>query len=206
SSSSRRRGATSTPRRTAPSPTAKPRASRPSPTTSSSAALTSRWQGRSVTRCPRSSPTASGPTSRPFSNPTGAMPYPRWLRPERSRALRSSLRQGLRGRVGKRTRRKLSKSEAMARVRQRDTLPEVLLRRELWSRGLRYRLNQRIAGTRPDLVFASARLVVFVDGCFWHSCPLHGTTPATNQGFWADKLRRNAERDAEHNRALRQAG
>lgn len=108
--------------------------------------------------------------------------------------------------MGKRTRRKLSKSEAMARVRQRDTLPEVLLRRELWSRGLRYRLNQRIAGTRPDLVFVSDRLVVFVDGCFWHSCPLHGTTPATNQGFWADKLRRNAERDAEHNRALRQAG
>lgn len=108
--------------------------------------------------------------------------------------------------MGKRPSRRLSKSEAMARVGQRDTLPEVLLRRELWKLGLRYRLNRRIAGTRPDLVFISGRLAIFVDGCFWHSCPLHGTTPVTNQGFWAEKLRRNAERDAEDNSALHQAG
>lgn len=94
----------------------------------------------------------------------------------------------------------------MARVRQQDTLPELLLRSELWGRGFRYRLNQRVQGTRPDLVFTSNRLAVFVDGCFWHSCPLHGTYPATNKEFWGAKLQRNSERDIEHNQALLKAG
>lgn len=103
-------------------------------------------------------------------------------------------------------RRKLTKSEAMARVKGRDTRPELLLRRALWHRGLRYRINKRVANTRPDLVFASARLAVFVDGCFWHACPLHGTRPATNGDFWRKKLLRNVERDADNTRTLVEAG
>lgn len=107
--------------------------------------------------------------------------------------------------TGKR-RRKLTKSEAMSRVKGRDTRPEMLLRRALWRRGLRYRVNRRVANTRPDLVFLSARLAVFVDGCFWHACPLHGTQPATNAEFWREKLRRNVQRDAENTRTLMAAG
>lgn len=106
---------------------------------------------------------------------------------------------------GKR-RRKLSKSEAMARFKGRDTRPEMLLRRALWHRGLRYRLHRRVADTRPDLVFVSAKLAIFVDGCFWHACPLHGSQPATNVDFWRTKLLRNVQRDAENTRTLMAAG
>ena len=56
------------------------------------------------------------------------------------------------------------------------------------------------------MVFPTAKLAVFVDGCFWHSCPIHGTRPATNSGFWSEKLVRNAERDIEQANRLRGAG
>ena len=59
---------------------------------------------------------------------------------------------------------------------------------------------------RPDFVFAKQRLAVFVDGCFWHGCPRHGTKPKGNAAFWKKKLERNRARDREVNRALRRAG
>lgn len=74
----------------------------------------------------------------------------------------------------------------MSRVRDRDTKPELALRRRLWSIGLRYRLQYRLPG-RPDLTFVGARVVVFVDGCFWHGCPIHATRPATNTEFWTKR-------------------
>lgn len=66
----------------------------------------------------------------------------------------------------------------------------------------------RISGLRfrPDIVFTVCRIAVYVDGCFWHACPRHGTTPARNANFWASKLARNRERDREANRALEAAG
>lgn len=82
----------------------------------------------------------------------------------------------------------------MARIRARDTAPEVATRRALWAAGLRYRLRPDLPGT-PDLAFVGARLAVFVDGCFWHGCPQHYSFPATRQAFWAAKLRRNVDRD-----------
>lgn len=108
--------------------------------------------------------------------------------------------------MGRVTRKALSRSETMARIKGRDTRPEILLRKALWRRGLRYRVNKRIEGIRPDVVFIGSRLAVFADGCFWHACPLHGTQPVTNQEYWRKKLRRNVERDAENNRALQEAG
>lgn len=69
-----------------------------------------------------------------------------------------------------------------------------MLRRKLWSMGCRYRLRLKLPGS-PDLVFLSARLAVFVDGCFWHGCPLHHTLPAANREFWLRKVTRNQERD-----------
>ena len=91
----------------------------------------------------------------------------------------------------------------MARVRSRDTRPELELRRRLWSRGLRYRLAVSLPGS-PDLVFKRPRVAVFVDGCFWHGCPEHGSIPKTNSAFWANKLAQNTERDRQVDRALRE--
>ena len=100
-------------------------------------------------------------------------------------------------------------SERMSRVRRRDTAPELELRSELHRRGLRYRVDRRpLKGipSRADLVFGPAKVAVYVDGCFWHSCPEHGTMPRSNEAFWQDKLGRNRERDAAVNEALAAQG
>ena len=97
----------------------------------------------------------------------------------------------------------------MSRQRSHDTSPERALRSLLHRRGLRYRLHRRpIAGLRrqADLVFAGARVAVFVDGCFWHCCPEHATSPKANGAWWAAKLARNVERDRDTDRRLAEAG
>lgn len=97
----------------------------------------------------------------------------------------------------------------MSRQRRRDTAPEMALRRELHRRGLRYRVDRPvIAGTRSraDLDFATARVAVFVDGCFWHGCPYHGTFPKNNAGWWREKLAANQLRDRTSDRLLTEAG
>lgn len=105
----------------------------------------------------------------------------------------------------KRKGRKFTKSEQMARVRSRNTEPEMILRSLLWKAGLRYRLHFRLPGS-PDLVFLCQRLAIFVDGCFWHGCPQHYTGPVKNADFWKSKLHRNVRRDREANRALEHLG
>ncbi len=104
-----------------------------------------------------------------------------------------------------RHKRKLTKSEQMARVRSRDTGLEIQLRRALWGVGLRYRLRPRLPGT-PDLGFSAAGVAVFVDGCFWHGCPTHYSRPATNVEFWDSKLQRNRARDIRVDEELRALG
>lgn len=94
----------------------------------------------------------------------------------------------------------------MARIKGRDTGPEWSLRRNVWSLGFRYRLQYRIGRARPDMVFIGARLAVFVDGCFWHGCPLHSTKPKNNRDFWEQKLSRNVARDAEQTQWLESQG
>jgi len=93
-------------------------------------------------------------------------------------------------------------------VRNRHTAAELSLRRALHRRGLRYRVNRRVEGIRsqPDIVFGPARVAVFVDGCFWHSCPLHATHPRANGEWWSQKLERNRERDRQTDAALRDQG
>src|SRR5262245_31016769 len=85
----------------------------------------------------------------------------------------------------------------MQRQARRDTAPELALRRALHSRGLRYRVDAKVVGARrrADVVFSTAKVAVFVDGCFWHTCPLHGTVPKSNRDWWVAKLAANAERD-----------
>ena len=97
----------------------------------------------------------------------------------------------------------------MQAQRERDTGPELALRRELHRRGLRYRLHRRvIPGMRRelDIVFAPARVAVDVRGCFWHSCPEHATHPKANAEWWAEKLARNVARDEDTERRLGEAG
>jgi DNA mismatch endonuclease (patch repair protein) len=67
--------------------------------------------------------------------------------------------------------------------------------RALWKEGLRYRLHLKIEGARPDIVFKSRRLAIFIDGCFWHGCPLHYVRPRSRSEFWANKLQSNTARD-----------
>jgi DNA mismatch endonuclease (patch repair protein) len=96
----------------------------------------------------------------------------------------------------------------MKRTRRRDTSAEVALRRELYRIGLRYRIDYRITGirARPDIVIIASRLAVFVDGCFWHACPIHGTEPKRNVAWWKEKLENNVRRDREGRRQLESAG
>jgi DNA mismatch endonuclease (patch repair protein) len=102
-----------------------------------------------------------------------------------------------------------SASLRLSRQATRDTRPELELRRALHARGFRYRLHVKpISGLRTtvDIVFPSRRVAIFVDGCFWHRCPLHATFPKTNADWWAAKLQRNAQRDAEAGRRLADEG
>ena len=92
---------------------------------------------------------------------------------------------------------------------RRESEIERELRKELFGRGLRFRKHLRVVvGMRcnPDIVFPRARLAVFVDGCFWHRCPDHGTAPRANAEWWKRKLDANVERDRRYDDALRSAG
>lgn len=98
----------------------------------------------------------------------------------------------------------------MARVRGKDTKPELKVRRFLHAAGLRFRLQARELPGRPDIVFRSRRLAVFVHGCFWHrhddpECKL-ARMPKSRQEFWGPKLTANAERDRRNTEALRELG
>ncbi|GAA4520449.1 very short patch repair endonuclease [Brachybacterium paraconglomeratum] len=97
----------------------------------------------------------------------------------------------------------------MSRQRRRDTVPEVALRRELHARGLRFRVDHPLPDMprrRADVVFTRVRLAVFVDGCFWHDCPEHGTRPKTRASWWEAKLRKNVDRDRDTDTRLLEAG
>jgi len=93
----------------------------------------------------------------------------------------------------------------MSRICGKNTKPEVVLRRALWSVGLRYRLHVKMTG-RPDIVFSGSRVAVFCDGCFWHGCPKHSVKPKTNRYFWLTKLAKNRDRDARVVAALKAEG
>lgn len=101
---------------------------------------------------------------------------------------------------------KEKRSEIMRSVRTQDTAPEIRLRRALWRAGLRYRTRTRIENAKPDVAFLRKRVLVFVDGCFWHGCPLHYTKPAENAAFWSAKIEKNRARDARNNQNLESKG
>jgi DNA mismatch endonuclease (patch repair protein) len=91
----------------------------------------------------------------------------------------------------------------------RNTRPELELRSALHRTGLRFRVHVRpLAGVRreADVVFPKARVAVFVDGCFWHGCPEHGSWPKANADWWREKIEANRRRDADTDERLRDAG
>lgn len=95
----------------------------------------------------------------------------------------------------------------MARIRSKDTRPELIVRKAVWAAGYRYRLHQKGLPGRPDLVFPALRAVVFVHGCYWHghSCQ-KGRVPGQNSLFWREKFEANKARDKRNRAALRRAG
>lgn len=100
-------------------------------------------------------------------------------------------------------------SARMSQARRRDTAPELALRRLLHARGLRYRVAWQVPGYRRrtiDIAFTKQKLAVFVDGCFWHGCPEHGTSPRVNEDWWRVKLAATAARDSHTSQILRAAG
>lgn len=99
----------------------------------------------------------------------------------------------------------------MQAIRRSETKPEVRLRSALHRAGLRFRKDLRLdladhVSVRPDIVFTRHRVAVFVDGCFWHRCPEHGTAPRVNSTYWGPKLDRTVARDAQQTAALLEAG
>jgi DNA mismatch endonuclease (patch repair protein) len=100
-------------------------------------------------------------------------------------------------------------SRRMAKVRQKGTGAEIALRRELYRRGMRYRVDFEVL-KKPrrvaDIAFPGLRIAIFVDGCFWHGCPEHATWPKQNAEFWSQKIEANRHRDADTNERLRSMG
>lgn len=100
------------------------------------------------------------------------------------------------------------RSERMSRVRSKDTVPELAVRKGLRLLGVRYRLGGRSLPGRPDVVVPTRRLVIFVHGCFWHRHPrcARTRTPKSRVAFWQEKFAVNVERDRKAIRALRRLG
>ena len=102
----------------------------------------------------------------------------------------------------------IARSRTMRAVKDRNTTPELIVRRYLHSQGFRYRLHRRDLPGRPDIVFPGRRKAIFVHGCFWHghACSRGARAPKTNQDYWRAKIERNRERDKQHRAALERLG
>lgn len=101
---------------------------------------------------------------------------------------------------------KKKRSAVMARIKSKDTKPELIVRRYLWSRGYRYRKNMRGLPGTPDIVLRKYRVVIFVHGCFWHGHEADGTMPHTRTEFWRKKIEQNKARDERNKEALKNMG
>ncbi|MDD5141019.1 MAG: very short patch repair endonuclease [Verrucomicrobiales bacterium] len=101
----------------------------------------------------------------------------------------------------------LTRSELMSRIRSRGNKKTELALIQIFRQNkiTGWRRNQKVFG-KPDFIFRQARLALFVDGCFWHSCPKHGTKPKGNRAFWKNKFARNIARDKLVTRTLRRSG
>ncbi len=94
----------------------------------------------------------------------------------------------------------------MSRIRGKDTKPEMIVRRFLWSHGYRYRLHRKTMPGKPDIVIRRLRVAIFINGCFWHGHDCRESRPQTNAEFWRAKIERNRARDLDVGIELRNAG
>lgn len=103
---------------------------------------------------------------------------------------------------------KRSTSKVMSANKSKNTKPEIILRKALWKENIRgYRLHSKVLSGKPDLIFSSKRVAVFVNGCFWHRCPYCKLElPKTNQEFWREKFEANITRDKNKIRELKSEG
>jgi DNA mismatch endonuclease (patch repair protein) len=94
----------------------------------------------------------------------------------------------------------------MSRIRAKNTGPEVRFRKLLFANGIRgYRIHYKLTG-KPDIVFTKRKIAIFIDGCFWHKCPVCFQEPETRKEFWMKKIQSNIERDKKVNEKLREDG
>jgi len=92
----------------------------------------------------------------------------------------------------------------MAAIRSKHTSPELVLRQILRNQGLSYKLHY--GKERVDIALPSRKIAIFMDGCFWHHCPIHGHIPKSNRGYWVPKIRKNKKRAKIKDARLRRAG
>jgi len=100
---------------------------------------------------------------------------------------------------------KEKRSEIMSKIKSKNTKLEIEFRKKLWNKNLKYRLHYKISG-KPDLVFVSKKIAVFVDSCFWHKCPKHFRRPKSRLAYWKPKIERNTTRDKKVNEMLKNEG
>lgn len=103
---------------------------------------------------------------------------------------------------------KEKRTEVMSKIRSKNTKPELLLRKYLFSKGLRYRINYKKLPGKPDIVFQKYKTVVFVNGCFWHghdNCKI-AHIPKSNVEFWTNKINKNKKRDEDNLNSLLSLG
>ena len=96
------------------------------------------------------------------------------------------------------------RSKIMSAIRSRNTKPEVILRKALFAKGLRFRIHY--GREKIDVAFPKRKVAVFVDGCFWHGCPIHSHLPKTHEDYWRPKLKKNVERDKDKQKRLEMDG
>jgi DNA mismatch endonuclease (patch repair protein) len=99
---------------------------------------------------------------------------------------------------------KEKRSMIMSAIRSKDTGPEVILRKALWAQGFKFR--KHYGSEKIDIAFPAVKIAIFVDGCFWHGCPIHSHIPKSNENYWRPKLQKNMERDKIKENRLSQNG
>lgn len=97
-----------------------------------------------------------------------------------------------------------TRSKLMSKIKSKNTKIELSIRSALWKRGFRYRIHY--CKEKIDVAFPKEKIAIFVDGCFWHSCPIHGHKPRSNIDYWGKKLEKNIERSRAKDRRLTEEG
>jgi len=97
------------------------------------------------------------------------------------------------------------RSQIMSKIRSKNTGLERKFRKKLWKSGLRYRIHYKLIG-KPDIVFVTKKIAVFLDSCFWHKCPYHFREPKSNKEYWLQKIGKNSTRDKKVTKLLQKEG